>query len=219
MVQRNVSKAGLNGNIILNYYSTHGKLIELFRWLFQREITDDPPQTKYFPLQSPRSLFIEFYRIYVDNYMGEFLKESLTPSIDLLLKKDIDVTSFRGSTIETTEEETETEEIEEKEKNEDIEDNKEEGRRDAYRSAHIMSAPLSIVFITRVFELIIRSLYFEKKSRVFFFSFSIDFYRLFLFLFLLGLLYCRDLHILNMLVLFFLKRKRVKRKKKRKREI
>lgn len=101
----------------------------------------------------------------------------------------------------------------------EIEDNKEEGRRDAYRSAHIMSAPLSIVFITRVFELIIRSLYFEKKSRVFFFSFSIDFYRLFLFLFLLGLLYCRDLHILNMLVLFFLKRKRVKRKKKRKREI
>ena len=98
----------------------------------------------------------------------------------------------------------------------EIEDNKEEGRRDAYRFTYIMSALFSLAFITRMFELIIRSLYFEneKRSRVFFFY--IDFYRL-------GLLYycryCRDPRILNMLVLFFLKRKRVKRKKKRKREI
>ena len=58
-----------------------------------------------------------------------------------------------------------------------------------------------------------------SRSRVFsLLSLAFIYTTLSLFLSLMGLLYCRDSRILNLIVLFFLKRRRVRRKRKRKRK-
>ena len=99
----------------------------------------------------------------------------------------------------------------------EVEELHEEGRKCADRFINIMRARYTFAFIIRLLESFIQDFYRKKSLCVLFFS-TFNFYHAFCLLSLLGLLYCRDSRILNMLVLFFLKRRRVKRKRKRRRK-
>ena len=86
----------------------------------------------------------------------------------------------------------------------------------ANRCAYIMSARFLLGFLVRYFEFML--LIFSKRSRVFYLlPFSLIYSSLSQFLSLLGLLYCRDSRIRNLITLFFLKRRVIRPKRKRKR--
>ena len=83
-------------------------------------------------------------------------------------------------------------------------------------SNNIMSARFLLGGLVRYWELM--DLIFSKQSRVFVFSaFTLNYSAQSWFLSLLGLLYCRDSRIRNLITLFFLKRRFVRPKRKRKR--
>ena len=85
------------------------------------------------------------------------------------------------------------------------------------RCIYIMSARFFMAFLVRYFELM--SFILSKKLRVFVFSaFTLNYSVQSWFLSLLGLLYCRDFRIRNLITLFFLKRRFVRPKRKKKRQ-
>ena len=84
------------------------------------------------------------------------------------------------------------------------------------RSAFIMSARALFIFFVRYFALM--NFISSKQSRVFcLLPLSLIYSILSQFLSLLGLLYCRDSRIRNLIILFFLKRRVIRPKRKRKR--
>lgn len=82
---------------------------------------------------------------------------------------------------------------------------------------HIMSGDAYMAFFVRYFELMGGG--FFRRSRVFgFWAFTLNYSAQSWFLFLLGLLYCRDSYIRNLITLFFLKRRFIRPRRKRKRK-
>ncbi|BFU24239.1 GTPase-activator protein for Ras family GTPase [Entamoeba histolytica HM-1:IMSS-B] len=106
LIYRNVSKSGSNASLILQYYYAHGKVLELLLWMFEKELTENPPETKYFPLQSRLSLFITFYNEYSKLFLIDYLKHVLTPVLDLIVNSTLNISVFQGTNNETNEDET-----------------------------------------------------------------------------------------------------------------
>ncbi|KAL7719351.1 Ras-GAP domain-containing protein [Entamoeba marina] len=103
LVKHNSNKACSNTNIILRYYFSHARVMELLLWAFEKELTENPPGTTYFPFQCGSSIFISFYREYSKLFLKQYLNDALSPIITTILDENtvFDISVLQGPNNDT----------------------------------------------------------------------------------------------------------------------
>ncbi|ELP88478.1 hypothetical protein EIN_230910 [Entamoeba invadens IP1] len=106
LVNRNTSKSKQNANLLLRYFFSHSRGVDLLMWAFERELTENPPESKYFPFQSGTSTFINFFSEYFKIYLKDYFQAVMTPFLNEVLSdtSHIEVAAFQNNSLENEDE-------------------------------------------------------------------------------------------------------------------